>query len=55
MTVTFELDGEQFIALNGGSDFTFNEAISFEVDCETQEEVDRFWDALTELDQAAAA
>ena len=48
MTVTFELDGLQFIALNGGPNFTFNEAISFEVDCETQEEVDGFWDALTD-------
>ena len=48
MTVTFELDGQQFIALNGGPNFTFNEAISFEVDCETQEEVDGFWDALTD-------
>jgi predicted 3-demethylubiquinone-9 3-methyltransferase (glyoxalase superfamily) len=48
MTVTFELDGQQFVALNGGPDFTFNEAISFQVDCKTQEEVDAFWDALSE-------
>jgi predicted 3-demethylubiquinone-9 3-methyltransferase (glyoxalase superfamily) len=48
MTVVFELDGQPFIALNGGPDFTFSEAISFEVDCDSQEEVDRFWDALTE-------
>jgi predicted 3-demethylubiquinone-9 3-methyltransferase (glyoxalase superfamily) len=48
MTVVFELDGQPFIALNGGPNFTFNEAISFEVDCDSQEEVDRFWDALTE-------
>jgi len=48
MTVTFELDGQRFIALNGGLDFTFNEAISLEVDCETQDEVDSYWNALTE-------
>jgi predicted 3-demethylubiquinone-9 3-methyltransferase (glyoxalase superfamily) len=47
MTVTFELDGQRFIALNGGPDFKFNEAISLEVDCETQDEVDSFWSALT--------
>jgi predicted 3-demethylubiquinone-9 3-methyltransferase (glyoxalase superfamily) len=47
MTVTFELDGQRFIALNGGPDFTFNEAISLSVDCETQDEVDSYWDALT--------
>jgi predicted 3-demethylubiquinone-9 3-methyltransferase (glyoxalase superfamily) len=48
MTVTFDLDGQRFIALNGGPDFTFNEAISLEVDCETQDEVDSYWNALTE-------
>ena len=53
MQVTFELDGQQFLALNGGPDFTFNEAISLEaisleVDCETQEEVDKYWNALTD-------
>ena len=48
MTVTFELDGQQFVALNGGPEFTFNEAISFQVDCETQEEVDTFWTRLSE-------
>ncbi|MDQ3895072.1 MAG: VOC family protein [Actinomycetota bacterium] len=48
MTVTFELDGQTFVALNGGPDFTFNEAISFQVSCETQEEVDTFWSALSE-------
>jgi predicted 3-demethylubiquinone-9 3-methyltransferase (glyoxalase superfamily) len=47
MTVIFELDGQRFIALNGGPDFTFNEAISLSVDCETQDEVDSYWDALT--------
>jgi len=48
MTVSFELDGQKFIALNGGPDFTFSEAISFEVDCETQDEVDNFWSTLSE-------
>ncbi len=48
MTVTFELDGQPFMALNGGPVFTFNEAISFEVECENQAEVDYFWDRLSE-------
>lgn len=47
MTVAFELDGQPFTALNGGPVFTFNEAISFEVVCETQEEVDYYWDRLS--------
>jgi predicted 3-demethylubiquinone-9 3-methyltransferase (glyoxalase superfamily) len=48
MTVSFELDGQEFLALNGGPDFTFNEAISFQVSCESQEDVDRYWSALSE-------
>jgi predicted 3-demethylubiquinone-9 3-methyltransferase (glyoxalase superfamily) len=48
MTVTFELDGQEFIALNGGPEFKFNEAVSFQVNCETQEEVDEFWNRLSE-------
>jgi predicted 3-demethylubiquinone-9 3-methyltransferase (glyoxalase superfamily) len=48
MAVAFELDGQAFTALNGGPIFKFNEAISFQVNCETQEEVDYFWDKLTE-------
>ena len=48
MTVSFELDGQRFVALNGGPDFTFNEAVSFLVDCGTQEEVDRYRNALSE-------
>jgi predicted 3-demethylubiquinone-9 3-methyltransferase (glyoxalase superfamily) len=48
MTVSFELDGQGFIALNGGPDFTFTEAISFEVNCESQEEVDSYWSTLSE-------
>ena len=48
MTVEFELDGQRFIALNGGPEFRFNEAISLEILCESQEEVDRYWNALGE-------
>lgn len=48
MTVSFTLDGQEFVALNGGPDHTFNEAISFLVNCETQDEVDRFWNSLGE-------
>ena len=47
MSVTFELDGQEFMALNAGPQFRFNEAISFFVDCETQEEVDELWAKLT--------
>jgi predicted 3-demethylubiquinone-9 3-methyltransferase (glyoxalase superfamily) len=48
MTVAFELDGQAFTALNGGPMFKFNEATSLEVDCQTQEEVDYYWDRLSE-------
>ena len=47
MTIAFELDGQTFTALNGGPIFKFNEAISLQIYCETQEEVDYFWDKLT--------
>lgn len=47
MTVSFELDGQPFLALNGGPEFTFDEAISFQVDCADQEEVDHYWSALS--------
>jgi predicted 3-demethylubiquinone-9 3-methyltransferase (glyoxalase superfamily) len=47
MTVEFELDGQTFTALNGGPVFQFNEAISFQVDCATQEEVDYYWEKLS--------
>lgn len=47
MTVVFELDGQRFIALNGGPLFKFTEAISFSVDCKTQQEVDEYWEKLT--------
>jgi predicted 3-demethylubiquinone-9 3-methyltransferase (glyoxalase superfamily) len=49
MTVTLELDGQRFVALNGGPDFSFSEAISFQVDCKTQEEVDEYWRTLSEV------
>ena len=46
LTVEFELEGQSFTALNGGPNFKFNEAISFQVSCADQAEVDRYWDAL---------
>ncbi|WP_309091214.1 VOC family protein [Phenylobacterium sp.] len=46
LTVAFELDGTPFTGLNGGPDFKFSEAISFQIDCKDQAEVDRYWDAL---------
>jgi predicted 3-demethylubiquinone-9 3-methyltransferase (glyoxalase superfamily) len=48
MTVSFELNGRKFVALNGGPNYTFSEAISFQVSCETQEEVDGYWSKLSE-------
>ena len=48
MTATFQLEGQQFTALNGGPEFTFTEAVSFYVDCETQQEVDELWEKLSE-------
>ena len=47
MVVSFELDGQPFTALNGGPEFTFSEAISLQIDCQSQEEVDYYWDGLT--------
>ena len=46
MTVDFVVNGQKFVALNGGPQFSFNEAISFQIPCEDQQEVDRYWDAL---------
>ena len=46
LTVDFTIDGQPFIALNGGPDFRFNEAVSFSIDCQDQAEVDRYWSAL---------
>jgi predicted 3-demethylubiquinone-9 3-methyltransferase (glyoxalase superfamily) len=48
MTVEFELEGQRFVGINGGPKFKFDEAISFEIDCETQEEIDYYWDKLSE-------
>ena len=48
MTVSFELEGQKFLALNGGPEFTFNEAVSFQVMCESQDEVDAYWSKLSE-------
>ena len=46
MTVEFEIEGQEFLALNGGPHFKFNEAVSFQVHCETQQEIDHFWSEL---------
>src|SRR5438874_12929824 len=48
MTVEFELDGQRFVGINGGPEFKFNEAVSFQISCETQEEVDHWWERLSE-------
>lgn len=48
MTVEFELDGQRFVGINGGPQFTFDEAVSFQIDCETQEDVDYYWQTLSE-------
>ena len=48
LTVSFELDGKAFLALNGGPQFTFTEALSFQVFCDTQDEVDHFWSSLSD-------
>jgi predicted 3-demethylubiquinone-9 3-methyltransferase (glyoxalase superfamily) len=48
MTVEFELDGNRFVGINGGPEFTFSEAVSFQITCENQEEIDYYWERLTE-------
>lgn len=48
LSVEFELEGRQFLALNGRPDFTFNESVSLVVNCQTQDEVDRYWEALVD-------
>jgi predicted 3-demethylubiquinone-9 3-methyltransferase (glyoxalase superfamily) len=48
MTVEFELDGQRFVGINGGPEFTFDEAVSFQIDCETQDEIDSYWERLSE-------
>lgn len=47
LTVSFELAGRSFVALNGGPQFSFNEAVSFQIICDSQEEIDHYWSALT--------
>lgn len=48
MTVEFELDGQRFIGINGGPEFKFDEAVSLMISCETQDEIDHYWERLTE-------
>jgi predicted 3-demethylubiquinone-9 3-methyltransferase (glyoxalase superfamily) len=48
MTVEFELDGQRFVGINGGPEFKFDEAVSFEIHCEDQDEVDYYWERLTD-------
>jgi len=48
MTVEFELDGQRFVGINGGPQFTFDEAVSFQIACETQDELDYYWERLSE-------
>ena len=48
MTVEFELDGQRFVGINGGPEFTFSEAVSFQIPCKDQDEVDYYWDRLSE-------
>ncbi len=52
LTVEFELNGQKFLAMNGGPLFKFSEAISFIINCETQEEVDRLWEALSAVPES---
>lgn len=53
MTVEFQIEGQEFLALNGGPHFKFTEAVSFVVNCESQEEVDYFWEKLSEGGQTS--
>jgi predicted 3-demethylubiquinone-9 3-methyltransferase (glyoxalase superfamily) len=48
MVVEFELDGQRFVAINGGPEFKFDEAVSFQITCETQEEIDYYWERLSD-------
>jgi predicted 3-demethylubiquinone-9 3-methyltransferase (glyoxalase superfamily) len=48
MTVEWELDGQRFVGINGGPEFKFSEAVSFQINCETQEEIDYYWERLSE-------
>jgi predicted 3-demethylubiquinone-9 3-methyltransferase (glyoxalase superfamily) len=55
MTVSFELNGQEFLALNGGPQFTFSEAVSFQVLCKDQDEVDHFWASSVKAGSTARA
>jgi predicted 3-demethylubiquinone-9 3-methyltransferase (glyoxalase superfamily) len=48
MTVEFELDGQRFVGINGGPEFTFDEAVSFQINCESQDEIDYYWERLSD-------
>ena len=48
LTVEFELDGQRFVGINGGPQFTFSEAVSFQIDCDGQDEIDYYWERLTD-------
>ena len=48
MTVEWELDGQRFVGINGGPNFKFDEAVSFQINCDTQDEIDRYWEKLSE-------
>ena len=48
LTVEFELDGQRFVGINGGPQFTFDEAVSFQINCEDQQEIDYYWERLSE-------
>ena len=54
MTVEFELDGQRFVGINGGPQFTFDEAVSFQITCADQDEVDYYWERLSEVGQEGA-
>lgn len=54
MTIAFQLDGQEFVAINGGPHFTFTEAVSFVVNCENQQEIDYYWGRLSEGGDPAA-
>ena len=53
LTVEFDLDGQRFVGINGGPEFTFDEAVSFQIDCSDKEEVDYYWERLTDGGQEA--
>lgn len=52
LVINFELNGQQFTAINAGSEFKFNEAVSFAISCEDQEEIDRYWEALSSVPES---